>query len=99
MWCSRKAIKYLSMLNLLRNTDCTDHTDAHGYDRSVFRIQSKGENKCFTPNQQIKSLIHFSKSITHLVTGFWNDRKERFESETPNPCVSVESVSSVFPSV
>ncbi|MDP3105467.1 MAG: hypothetical protein Q8M95_12785 [Candidatus Methanoperedens sp.] len=29
---------------------------------------------------------------------FTNDRKERFESETPNPCVSVESVASVFPS-
>jgi len=50
-------------------------------------------------DKEVGLLLNFGKTPEFKRVIFTNDRKERFESETPNPCVSVESVSSVFPSV
>jgi GxxExxY protein len=44
-------------------------------------------------------LINYLKATEFKRVLFTNYRKERFELESTNPCVSVESVSSVFPSV
>jgi len=50
-------------------------------------------------DKEVGLLLNFGKTPEFKRVIFTNDRKERFESETPNPCVSVESVSSVFPLV
>jgi GxxExxY protein len=50
-------------------------------------------------DKEVGLLLNFGKTPEFKRVIFTNDRKEKFESETPNPCVSVESVSSVFPSV
>ncbi|MCE8424141.1 MAG: GxxExxY protein, partial [Candidatus Methanoperedens sp.] len=50
-------------------------------------------------DKEVGLLLNFGKIPEFKRMSFTNDRKKRFESETPNPCVSVESVSSVFPSV
>jgi GxxExxY protein len=47
-------------------------------------------------DKEVGLLLNFGKIPEFKRVIFTNDRKERFESETPNPCVSVESVSSVF---
>ncbi len=47
-------------------------------------------------DKEIGLLLNFGKTPEFKRVIFTNDRKERFGSETPNPCVSVESVSSVF---
>ena len=48
-------------------------------------------------DKEVGLLLNFGKTPEFKRVIFTNDRKERVESETPNPCVSVESVSSVFP--
>ena len=50
-------------------------------------------------DNEVGILLNFGRTPEFKRVLFTNDRKERFVSETPNPCVSVESVSSVFPSV
>lgn len=47
-------------------------------------------------DKEVGLLLNFGKTPEFKRVIFTNDRKERFESETLNPCVSVESVSSVF---
>ncbi|MBU3966794.1 MAG: GxxExxY protein [Euryarchaeota archaeon] len=47
-------------------------------------------------DKEIGLLLNFGRTPEFKRLIFTNDRKERFGSETPNPCVSVESVSSVF---
>jgi len=65
----------------------------------------RGENRAQLINylkatdKEVGLLLNFGKTPEFKRVIFTNDRKERFESETPNPCVSVESVSSVFPLV
>lgn len=49
-------------------------------------------------DKEVGLLLNFGKTPEFKRVIFTNDRKERFESKTPNPCVSVESVPSVFPS-
>src|SRR5574341_1775116 len=48
-------------------------------------------------DKEVRLLLNFGKIPEFKRVIFTNDRKERFQSESPNPCVSVESVSSVFP--
>jgi GxxExxY protein len=50
-------------------------------------------------DKEVGLLLNFGKIPEFKRVIFTNDRKERFASETPNPCISVESVSSVFPSI
>ena len=50
-------------------------------------------------DKEVGLLLNFGKTPEFKRVIFTNDRKERFELESTNPCVSVESVSSVFPSV
>ena len=50
-------------------------------------------------DKEVGLLLNFGKIPEFKRVIFTNNRKERFESDTPNPCVSVESVESVFPSV
>jgi len=47
-------------------------------------------------DKEIGLLLNFGRTPEFKRLIFTNDRKERFGSETPNQCVSVESVSSVF---
>jgi len=50
-------------------------------------------------DKEVGLLLNFGKTPEFKRVIFTNDRKERFKLESTNPCVSVESVSSVFPSV
>ena len=50
-------------------------------------------------DKEVGLLLNFGKTPEFKRVIFTNDRKERFELESTNPCVSVESVSSVFSSV
>ena len=70
-----------------------------------FVFDQRGENRAQLINylkatdKEVGLLLNFGKTPEFKRVIFTNDRKERFESETPNQCVSVESVSSVFPLV
>ena len=50
-------------------------------------------------DKEVGLLLNFGKTPEFKRVIFTNNRKERFELESTNPCVSVESVSSLFPSV